>query len=425
MIRNGWRSFAGKRVLLLQGPVGPFFRQLADILKSAGAERVHKVNFNGGDWLFYPSGAYNHRGRMEDWPAVLDRLIERERIDVVFLFGDCRPIHQVAHEAANRRGIAVWVFEEGYVRPNFVTLEPHGVNNHSRLPRDPEFYRALPPTTAPEEREVGNTFWHAALWAFLYYLAAIVLRPFFPHYLHHRPLSVREVLPWLKSPIRKWVYRIRERGLQARLTGELSKRFYLVPLQVNTDFQVLVHSRFESMRQFMETVVASFARHAPQDHYLAFKHHPMDRGYHDYRSFLASLARQYGLGERLLYLHDQHLPSLLQHARGVAVINSTVGLSALHHGTPLVVLGDALYNFAGLTFQGTLDEFWPQPEAGRPDMALYDRFRAYLVHHTQLNGSFYRHGLFDRRDAADPEPESSSRVLRGAGRTLATPRDRG
>jgi hypothetical protein len=90
----------------------------------------------------------------------------------------------------------------------------------------------------------------------------------------------------------------------------------------------------------------------------------------------------------------------------VAVINSTVGLSALHHGTPLMVLGDAMYDFTGLSFQGPLDSFWTQAEQGAPDMALYDRFRAYLVHHTQLNGSFYRYGVFDRADAADPEPDT-------------------
>ena len=40
--------FCGKRVLLLQGPVGPFFSNLAHDLRHAGAE-VLKVNFNAGD----------------------------------------------------------------------------------------------------------------------------------------------------------------------------------------------------------------------------------------------------------------------------------------------------------------------------------------------------------------------------------------
>src|SRR5256885_12968535 len=50
-----------KRVLLLQGPVGPFFRRLATLLRAAGAE-VHKVNFNGGDCLFFPTDALTWRG---------------------------------------------------------------------------------------------------------------------------------------------------------------------------------------------------------------------------------------------------------------------------------------------------------------------------------------------------------------------------
>ena len=47
-----------RRVLLLQGPIGPFFRNLGDDLIQAGAT-VHKINFNGGDWLFYPTSKIN------------------------------------------------------------------------------------------------------------------------------------------------------------------------------------------------------------------------------------------------------------------------------------------------------------------------------------------------------------------------------
>ena len=35
----------------------------------------------------------------------------------------------------------------------------------------------------------------------------------------------------------------------------------------------------------------------------------------------------------------------------------------------------------------TLDAFWNEAEG--PDMALYQAFLDYLVHHTQINGDFY------------------------------------
>src|SRR5205807_4527216 len=162
-----------KRVLLLQGPVGPFFRRLAARLRAAGAE-VHKVNFNGGDWLFYPRGALNWRGRRRDWADFLQSLIVQRQIDLVLLFGDCRPIHRVARSVAQQYGIQVGAFEEGYIRPNFITCEQFGVNGYSRISRHAEFYRHLPCIPAKPERDVGKTFRYAAMWSALYYIAATI-----------------------------------------------------------------------------------------------------------------------------------------------------------------------------------------------------------------------------------------------------------
>jgi capsular polysaccharide export protein len=117
----------------------------------AGAASVHKVNFNGGDQFFYARGAIRYRGTMEAWPSALSRLMSELQIDTVFLFGDCREIHRPVQAIARERGAEVWVFEEGYVRPDFVTLERSGVNNHSPAPRDPAFYNALPDMSSGRE----------------------------------------------------------------------------------------------------------------------------------------------------------------------------------------------------------------------------------------------------------------------------------
>src|SRR2546423_12568053 len=54
-------TLRAKKVLLLQGPVGPFFRRLAKLLRAAGAAD-HKGNFNGGDCLFFPANPPASRG---------------------------------------------------------------------------------------------------------------------------------------------------------------------------------------------------------------------------------------------------------------------------------------------------------------------------------------------------------------------------
>jgi len=141
------------------------------------------------------------------------------------------------------------------------------------------------------------------------------------------------------------------------------------------------------VRDFIREVVASFAASAHEEHHLVFKHHPMDRGQRDYRRLLNTLCEELGVAGRVHYVHDVHLPTLLRRSRGVVTINSTVGLSALYHYKPLKVMGRAMYDMEGLTYQGGLDQFWTAPSSF--DRGQWRRFRAYMVTQTQLNGAFY------------------------------------
>jgi capsule polysaccharide modification protein KpsS len=295
----------------------------------------------------------------------------------------------VARAVAQELGVGVFVFEEGYLRPNYVTVERRGVNALSRLPRSASFYSEQtlprPPAPQPTTQDIRRT----ALIAAAYGIAAVALRPCYPHQTHHRSLNpVTEPLRWARSYLRYLHYRVSEHGLHARLTSpDLSKRWFLVPLQVQSDSQVTHHSPYAGIEAFIRDVMASFAAHAPDDIGLVIKHHPMDRAYSDYRRLIRQEARRLKIGHRVVYLHDQHLPTLLDHTRGVITINSTVGLQALHHGAPVITLGESVYSVPGLVYDGPLATFWQAP--GQVNQTLYQRFRHHLVAHTQLNASFY------------------------------------
>jgi capsular polysaccharide export protein len=388
MISEGLLYFAGKRILLLQGPVGPFFRSLAKDLIGSGAS-VWKVNFNGGDWLFYPSGGIAFRKALADWPLFLERLLDQHAIDTIMLFGDCRPIHRLARKSAEHRKIDIWVFEEGYIRPNYVTFEHSGVNGNSKISAHGKMGSGRSFSQSPPSFKVNHAFWLSVLWACLYYVGASIGKPFFRKYRHHRPLNILEAGPWIRGAWRKVFYAVKERGVLEKLTGALSQKYYLVPLQVHNDSQVSAHSEFDSVDAFIRKVLNSFADYAPKDSFLVFKHHPMDRAYLDYTRLLQALSKERGLGDRVIYVHDLHLPSLLKHAIGVVVINSTVGFSSLYYNTPVKVCGRAVYDLERLTFQGSLDEFWKTSRNIVVDRGLFNWFRNYIVDTTQLNGSFY------------------------------------
>jgi capsular polysaccharide export protein len=387
--QGGWTRFAGKRVLLLQGPHGPFFQRIANALVDAGALAVEKINFNGGDALFYPKKAFAYRGSLGDWSAYVTTFIQKNNIDCILVFGDCRPIHIAARTVAYAHNVQYWVFEEGYVRPNFITFELHGVNGFTCLPNSRETYEVWSALSLSDEVQVPPSFKSAAKYAMAYFTAATFAKPWFWRYQHHRNLTMMDGWYWIRSYIRKVRFRAKETHVLNDLKPQGLGNFFLVVLQVAADAQVAMHSPYESIAEFIVDTVRSFAHHAPKDAVLVIKHHPMDRGYSNYSDLIDQLAHRHDLSNRLRYIHDQHLPTLLENAQGVVTINSTVGLSALSHGTPVITMGKAVYDMQGLTCQEGLEAFWRNPQAHKPDPALHEKFRNYVIVHTQINGNFY------------------------------------
>jgi capsular polysaccharide export protein len=406
-----------QRVLLLQGPIGPFFWRLANFLRQRGTE-TFKINFNGGDALFYPAllnrNVFQFRSPVQTWKRYVRTILVSNQIEAIFLLGDCRFYHKVAITIARRLGIAVYVFEEGYVRPDYITLERSGVNGYSSLSRNWAAHGAAAGTNANRAPQpVGaHIIWPTAVYAVLYGFAAMVTHWAYPYYRHHYELfSLGLPLQWVRGWLRKPLYALQQRNLLPLLSGPLSKQYFLVPLQVHKDTQVLVHSHHQRVSRFIRYVITSFASEAPANRHLVFKHHPLNRGFRNYRRLIRDTAQRFGISDRVHYVHDLHLPTLLQHALGTVVINSTVGLSSLLHGAPVKTQGKAIYDLPGLVHQGPLSGFWHAPEP--IDQQLHENFRRYLIARTQINGSFYFWGGFQQGRELGFDTASDIRVAPG------------
>ena len=382
--------------LLLQGVASPFFTELEIALNKAGYQ-VLKVNFNGGDLLagrFFSTAQrhVNYRGKLEDLGDFYTDIFKQYAITDIILFGDTRPIHQLAIQQAKQARIAVHVYEEGYFRPHWVTLEKSGVNAYSQLPKDSDWY-------LEQAKQLGNTHndpvptggglairaWHDIR----YHLAKTLLKPYFPHYRTHRPdNALKEYWGFIRRIPAVKLYFDRKAKKQIRQLLQSQKPFYLLPLQLDADSQIRVHSALKDVTDVIRQTLKSFALYAPQDAQLVIKNHPLDPWFVDFPAVIKKAMQQYKIDEeRLIYLEAGDIVSLLKQAKGTILVNSTVGTSSLSYQCPVKALGNAIYDLPGLTFQGSLDDFWTQTTP--PDAELFAAFKQVLIATTQINGSFY------------------------------------
>jgi capsular polysaccharide export protein len=385
-----------RTVLLLQGLMGPLFRRLGQGLIKAG-HRVHKVNFNGGDRLFWrlPNGI-DYRDSLAEWPAALAQIIRKHGITDVALFGDCRAHHMPAIDVCRTLEVPVHVFEEGYVRPDWVTLELGGVNGHSSLPRDPAWYRetaaALPPV--PAHAQVASSFRRRATEGLAYNAADVLTRWHYPHWTNHRPWHpLVEAMGWARKLRRRKVDQALSLAVLETLQTS-TRPYFLFPLQLDSDAQIRLHSGFAGIADALRLVLQSFAKHAPVDVRLVVKEHPLDNGVRDWRQETADMAALFGVTERIDYLASGDIVPITRRARGMVTINSTSGTLALDIGVPVVALGQAIYDMADITFQDGLDAFWQAPIG--PDAETFAAFRRVLIERCLIPGGFFSEEALDK-----------------------------
>ncbi len=355
--------------MIVQGDWEAGMSLLAQDLQDEGHE-VGKVFFCAADLVYKIRGIKTHlyREPLADFDGWLRELIRTENYDTFFLYNHYRPYNQIAWSMAEERNLGCFVFEMGLIRPNCVTV----FSRHSQpLPTLANAWEKLLAGGAPPDPAVmPPALCKVSIWVKLLVLGANFLfsrvtAPLFPHFVDQQEMKLWSHFKHGLIYLWRYFTRGRDSEMNPVFSGELSGKYYAVPLQVHRDTQVTRSSDYRSIEQFIEQVVRSFERHAPADTKLVFKDHPMDRGYKDYADLIAGFDHRLG-GGRIFYFDRVHLPTLLAHSRGVVNINSSVGISGLIHHAPVITLGTAVYDLAELTFQGNLDAFWTESEKPSP-----------------------------------------------------------
>jgi capsular polysaccharide export protein len=377
------------RYLFLQGPASLFFSRLGAALQARG-HLVFRINFNGGDRAFWRGrNATDYQGDEAAWPAFLRGYASRHAITDIILLNDCRPLHRLGIAVARELGIATHVFESGYIRPNWLTLEKQGVNGFSTLPRCMEDIlriaeRLPPPRDAVEVRE---TLSGRAVNDVIYSSATFLMSWRYPRYRRDWPYGQATEYVFGGLRLLRGILRGNWRQRQVDRIARGATPFYLLPLQIEADSQIRFHSPYASQAEVIRLVMQSFSHFAPAGTQLVITEHPLETCPTNWRRIVAEQAALSGITERVVFLAGGTDFELVESCRGMLVINSSTGQDALAFGKPLIALAPALYNLPGLTFQGNIDEYWVQAVPADPKLVAV--FRRVLIAETQINGGFF------------------------------------
>ncbi|WP_170422067.1 capsule biosynthesis protein [Ruegeria arenilitoris] len=378
--------------LFLQGPHGPFFSALARALRAAGAD-VLRVGFNAGDQAFW----FDRRSYVpflndpETWPDTLQELIRSRGVTDIVLYGDTRPNHSRAIKVAHAMGVTVHVFEEGYLRPWWVTYERAGSNGNSRLMEldVAQMQCALDQSdaqTPPPPSHWGDMRQHIFYGA-LYHWFVLFLNQRYPNFKPHRELPVsKEFRLYFKRLALMPFHRIRRTWATARVRHS-GAPYHLALLQLGHDSSVQAHSDYTCMSDFLEHVISGFAKGAPRHHQLVLKEHPLENHREPLRRKARDIARAHQVADRVHYVPGGKLARLLDDAKSAVTINSTAGQQVLWRGIPLRSFGKSVYDKPEFVSRQSIADFFGNPDT--PDHDAYRSYRQFLLKTSQLPGGFY------------------------------------
>jgi capsular polysaccharide export protein len=398
------------RVVLLQGPVGPFFRRLHRFLERRGFE-VLRICFDAGDRFFaLGTDCHVYGGGRQEWQAWFSDFVSLANPDHVVYFGAEREIHRIARSVAEASGVNVISLEEGYIRPGFVTVERGANNSGSPIAglMPPDVFDVIAVDSSRSDfRGFGRMCVHGAV----YYTIRMLFSGWAQRELFHRRFNlVHEALAWVRNYWRRTMHLGRNFSAIERLLEHHHGQYFIVPLQVAADSQMAQAARGWNSVSLIDAVLSSFALRAPETNRLVFKIHPIERGHSTDEHRIRSSAQRLGIADRVDVIDTGSLGLLTRHSAGMITINSTSGLSAIAHGVPLLVVGDALYANERLAVcargEPDFDAFWQ----GAPVADLLER-RRYLA---WIKASCLKRGDFYARKGMAPACQGVLEAMQAA-----------
>ena len=365
----------GSHKLLVNKRINEYSYSLSDLnivknIKSLYTEKkrkLEKIEPNEADFIY-----------MARYIGFLRVFLEEKQIDLVIMHNDLRWQHALAIHVCKEIRMRYLITERGLFRPHTTTVDFQGVNAYSSIPKDINFYEKITVKNLPfREHSIGRlksfqVNFKFALFLCLSYFGDII--------------KVNSRLANQRYSLLSYIFLFlkQRKKLKGKLTLPLPKKYIFIPLQVNADTQVLVHSGYENIQAFIYHVEKTF--YAEQNNVsLVFKPHPMDK------------EMEYAFDSRSIVV-DSDTNTLIQGSEFIITINSTVGFEAIQHYKAVIVLGEAFYKIPKLCIASSIQSFQKDlltclTNRMTIDHQLVDKFIFYLKSEYQVSGNLFNYDI--------------------------------
>jgi capsular polysaccharide export protein len=315
---------------------------------------------------------------MAKYISFLRIFLKENNIEFVTMHNDLRWQHSLAIEVCKELNIKYLVMESGLFRPNTITADFKGVNAYSSISKEISFYENLE-FKEMQLKDYKSTILNTQKTNIKF--ALFIMLNKVGDILHLNTIVKNKsysLLNYMNLFIKQKIYK------SEKETNILPNNFIFIPLQVNTDTQILVHSDFKNIQEFINIVEKTFYSLNNDTIKLVFKIHPMEIGIVDYKFSRNSI------------VSNDNANELIQKSKFVITINSTVGLEAIQEYKTVMVLGNAFYKIEELVvcsnkeiFKRDLEYLINNDKSINHSLVL--KFINYLKYEYQINGDLFNY----------------------------------
>ena len=316
----------------------------------------------------------------------LEKFIKKNKIECILMQNDTRWQHALAIYVAKKLGIKYFVFELGLFRPNTITMDSEGVNYNNSVPRKKEAYlnynlrekifnyKKISSNITERRRNL-----HIIIYIILYRLSEVL-----------RVSGIENK----KIRIRDYTRRFKKAYFEKKTRNDrnvIDGNYIFAPLQVSDDSQLLVHSDYNNMVEFMEEVISGVEKYRKKyssELKLVFKEHPMDQGKVSYRDFY----KKYKYLEWVYFLESGNTKKLVEESDLIITINSTVGLEAIERYKRVICMGRAFFAIDGIAKKSNGKNLFKDIKnvlEEEQNMELIENFINYLKYEYSIEGNQY------------------------------------